>query len=113
MEERMSVQDYTDRFIANLLMGGLVTCLTMSALDYFNWLDEGVAGMQPDVARACLVVGLVAMVLFVLPWLRRVLARASHTRFADTSASARVRPVRLTGVVLGLIAVVSIISQLR
>lgn len=109
----MSVQDYTDRFIANLLMGGLVTCLTMSALDYFNWPDDGVAGMQPDVVRACLVVGLVAMTLFVLPWLRRVLARVSRTQFADASAFAKGRPVRLTGVVFGLIAVVSIISQLR
>jgi hypothetical protein len=113
MEKRMSVQHYTDRLIANLLMGGLVTCLTMSALDYFNWPDGGVAGMRPDVARACLVAALVAMALFVLPWLRRVLARASHTQFADTSTSARVRPARLTGVVFGLIAVVSIISQLR
>jgi hypothetical protein len=38
---------------------------------------------------------------------------AHAAQFAGTSASAGGRPIRLTGVVFGLIVIVSIISQLR
>lgn len=75
----MSVMDYTDRFVANLLMGGWVTCLAMSAVGYFAWLDNGVAGMQPEVAQLCLVALLVAVALFALPWLWRILTRTRYT----------------------------------
>lgn len=109
----MSVPHYADRFVANLLSAGLVTCWTMSAVDYFGWLGEGVAGMPPQVAQACLVAMLVTVVLVGLPWLRHVLARSRHTPFVDAPTRAGAWRGRLTGVAFGMIAAVSIISQSR
>ncbi|RZF30211.1 hypothetical protein EVC45_09405 [Paraburkholderia sp. UYCP14C] len=106
--------DYTDRFVANLLVSGAVTFLTMSAVEYFDWLDDGVAGLRPDVARVCLVALVVTVILFVLPGLWHILARPRRPRFfVDPPARAGAWRGRLTGVVFGLFAAISIISQLR
>ncbi|SDR55571.1 hypothetical protein [Paraburkholderia tuberum] len=109
----MSVTDYTDRFIANLLAGGLVTCLTMSVVGYFNWFANGIGGLTPEVVQLCLVVLLASVTLFVLPWLWCVCARSRRTLFAETWPRAGAWQGRATGLVLGLAAAVSIIAQLR
>lgn len=95
----MSVMDYTDRFIANLLAAGLATCLTMAAVGSFGWPNNAVGGISPEVVQVCLAVLLVSVVLFVLPWLWRVCTRSRHTRFAEHSPGAGASQGRATGAV--------------
>ncbi|NYH19989.1 hypothetical protein [Paraburkholderia bryophila] len=109
----MSVLDYTDRFVTNLLVGALVTCWTMSAVNYFDWFDNGVAGIEPEVVQVCLVAVLVTTILFVLPWLWHALARSRCTPLGVTQGRAGACPGRVTGMAFGLFAAVSILAQMR
>ncbi|APA87425.2 hypothetical protein BJG93_18125 [Paraburkholderia sprentiae WSM5005] len=109
----MSLMDYTDRFVTNLLAGGLVTCWTMSVVSYFDWFDDGVAGMTPEVTQLCLVVLLTSVVLFVLPWLWRISMRAARTSRLGVQPHAGAWGGRASGAALGLVAAVSIVAQLR
>jgi hypothetical protein len=95
----MSVEDYTDRLVENLLAGGLVTCLTMSAVEYFSWFDAEAAGagIQPKVTQVCLIAAWVASVVIVLPWLWHILARFLHKASGDTQVLAGARRDRVTG----------------
>lgn len=109
----MDILDYSDRFIANLLVGGTLTCWAMSVVQYFDWFDDGIAGMHPEVVQVCLVAVLVTAVLLVWSWVRRVLAGSRSTPFADTPTLAGAWRARVTGMALGLFATASIIMQLR
>lgn len=109
----MSVLDYTDRFVTNLLAGGLVTCWTMSAVDYFDWFDQGAASIEPEIVQVCLVAMLATLLLFVLPWLWHLLGRSRRTPFDDAQGRAGACPGRMTGMAFGLFAAVSIIAQMR
>jgi len=83
-------------------------------VEYFDWLDDGVAGLSPEVAKVCLVIGLAVVVLFVLPSLRRFLVHSRHTLLVDDGkAFAGVWRGRAMGAVFGLLAALSIILQLR
>ncbi|PQV50643.1 hypothetical protein [Paraburkholderia sp. BL21I4N1] len=109
----MSVLDYTDRFVTNLLVGALVTCWTMSAVDYFDWFDDAAAGLEPEVVQVCLAAVLVTALLFVLPWLWHALARYRRAPFGVTQGCAGACPGRVTGMAFGLFAAVSILAQMR
>ena len=109
----MSVADYTDRFIANLLIGGLATCLTMAVVGYVGWPDNDVGGMSPEVVQLFLVVLLVSVILFVLPGLWHICTRSGHPLFAERRLRGGTWQGRATGMVLGLAAGFSIIAQLR
>jgi hypothetical protein len=109
----MSLMDYTDRLVPNLLVGGLVTCWTMSAVDYFDLFGDGVAGMQPEVVQLGLVALLTGAVLSVLPWLRRGPTDAARTSAFGAQPRAGAWHGRAIGVAFGLVAAVSIVAQMR
>ena len=109
----MSVTGYTDRFIANLIVSGLVTCWTMFAV---AWFDPSVPGMKQSspAIQFGLSALLAASLLFVVPllWGRVVGVRRTlfHDTAADLGAALRGRAI---GLVLGLFAGVTLAMQYR
>ena len=98
----MSVSSYTDRFIRNLIVSGLVACWTVLAVFFFAPDLPALDNAAPAIVVA-VVAGVAAFILLSGPVLLGQVPSARRSIFRDPETDQAAWRGRLIGLVLGLL----------
>lgn len=97
---------YTDRFILNLLVGGLVACSIVSNVDFLTASLSSLHRATPRISLA-LAISIVVCILFVVPFLYRRI-RPARPIFEDHDSVQVAWRGRLVGMGIGVVAGIAI-----
>jgi hypothetical protein len=102
----MNNSDYADKFVFNVVVGGLIACSIVSNFDLLAAYIYSVHRATPRIALI-MAIGMAVCVLFVVPFLYRQI-RPDRPIFEDRESMRAAWRGRLVGMGIGVVAGIAI-----